>query len=237
MTPILSEARGKKGSNYGKLFNNDDIGRLISKVQSAVITSGTEIEKSIEAACMDAGILIDDLEEFASNPRNGVHIATKKTAKGTDFAAKGKEPDYIVFDLGKERICHIIELKWGTDFDTKKAQGEIAQLRACRDHISARIEFKTSIHMVSFTANSRNRIVEGFKGFVDKDVAMTGHEFCDMLGISYKEIEKPVSRSFMKNRKFFVSEIFKIKEIWPEIMEEIGSNIEFQKALRDAGHS
>ena len=235
MTPKLSEAKGNPHGNYSKIFNSREIGFLISKVQSAVITSGTEIEKSIEDACEKKGILITDIDEFRENPKKGISIATKRTVKGTEFSIDKNEPDYIVFEIGKKRICHIVELKWGTDFDTKKAKGEIVQLKNCGKGIAENIEYMTEIHMVCFTAADREQIHKGFKKFVDKKDAMTGREFCKMLGISFDSIENPIRKSYMPNRKFFIKELFKIKELWPEMMDEIVANREFYKKFK-AGH-
>lgn len=60
---LIRKAKGRKaGSGYSRLFGDDTLGHLMSRVQSAVITSGTELEKLIKARVE----LISDLDYFLS---------------------------------------------------------------------------------------------------------------------------------------------------------------------------
>lgn len=41
---LIKDAEGRKDGGYTRLFGNEELGLLISKVQAAVITAGTELE-------------------------------------------------------------------------------------------------------------------------------------------------------------------------------------------------
>lgn len=121
----LRDAKPKNTSgSYERIFGNPELGALASKIQSAVITSGSELEAMIVAAVPN----IPDLDPFLEQEimPEGVFLATKRQIKksGTlDFA--GSEPDFMVFKRRKKiQACHIVELKDGHVFDAKKAGAE-----------------------------------------------------------------------------------------------------------------
>ena len=71
---------------------------------------------------------VDDLDAFLEQEimPDGVLIARKQQIKRSntlDFA--GAEPDFMVFRRRRNiQFCHIVELKDGHVFDTKKASAE-----------------------------------------------------------------------------------------------------------------
>ena len=57
----FKNAKGRKyGSGYSRLFDNEDLGGLISRIHATVIASGTELEQVIK----DKVAIITDLDEF-----------------------------------------------------------------------------------------------------------------------------------------------------------------------------
>ena len=126
--------RGRIGGGYERLFGDEELGLLISKVQSAVISSGTELEKLIRCKVQT----IEALDEFieAEIMPDGIFLADKKQIKKSERSCNfGSEPDFIIFRRREnQQRCHIVELKDGDNFDTKKAA---AERRSMHDFISA----------------------------------------------------------------------------------------------------
>ncbi len=93
----LRDAKPKNMSgSYKRLFDNVALGELVSKVQSAVISSGSELEATIA----DSVPNIPDLDAFLEHEimPEGVLLARKRQIKRRDtldFA--GSEPDFMVF--------------------------------------------------------------------------------------------------------------------------------------------
>ena len=57
----LSNPKTSSGG-YNRVFNNENLGKLIQKVQSTVISNGNELEKII----LEKSNVINDLDEFLS---------------------------------------------------------------------------------------------------------------------------------------------------------------------------
>ena len=121
---LIKNSIGRKDGGYGRLFGDSALGHLISRVQGAVISSGTELARIIK----DRVKLIDDLDEFLESEimPEGVYVADKlkvKRCKSLNFA--GAEPDFIIFKRRNNiQRCHVVELKDGDSFDTKKSASE-----------------------------------------------------------------------------------------------------------------
>lgn len=185
----LRNARPKNVSgSYERIFDNAELGALISKVQSAVIASGTELEKMIS----DLVSNIDALDAFLEQEimPDGVWLARKRQIKQSDtldFA--GAEPDFMVFKRRQGvQTCHIVELKDGHVFDTKKASAERQAMHRFIEHNAQHIQYRFQAHFCAFNQDDRNIIWEGFKKRIALSEAMTGREFCELLEIDYDAI-------------------------------------------------
>ena len=60
-------------------------------------------------------------------------------------------------------MIHIIELKEGYLFDTKKAAGEKLSLQNFENTIAKKIPFATSIHLCCFNCEDKTLIMQGLK--------------------------------------------------------------------------
>ena len=151
---LIENAKGRKDghSGYSRLLGNEELGCLISKLQSTVISNGTELEKMI----LDRSSLIDELDSFVFKAiegaiPQGVYVCTKKVFKQSKVyyidALKGIEPDLLVFVVEVNRVCKIIELKDGDAFDTndlllsedKRAMCNIA------DFVEIKLEYQGTV--------------------------------------------------------------------------------------------
>ncbi len=122
------------------------------------------------------------------------------------------EPDLLAFDL-VHRICYVIEVKDGDQFDTKKSEGERNTLHSFRSDVASVLPFSFKIYMCSFNAPSKEAIYHGLKHKFPLDELMTGKELCDLLGIDYDEILDIRKQDQEDNIDYFVESLKNIPEI------------------------
>jgi hypothetical protein len=204
---LIKNSKGRKeGSGYQRLFGNSELGFLLSRVQSAVITSGTELEKLI----ISLSNSVNDIDKLIIDLPEGTFLISKSVIKKSKLKSHF-EPDLLIFniDLHKHH-CYIIELKDGDNFDTKKSQGESDLLKEFQSYFSSKIPFTTSIHICCFNQNDKDKIVEGFKKKITKEMAMTGQELCKLLSIDYDNIIKQRSNHQIQNVDYFLDQLLTI---------------------------
>lgn len=105
---------------YKLVFGNAELGVLTSKVHGTTISNGIELEKIIKSMVQN----VPDLDEFLRLDimPDGVFLATKKQIKKCQtLDSNNQEPDFLIFKRrDDEQRCHVIELKAGHAFDTKR---------------------------------------------------------------------------------------------------------------------
>lgn len=218
-----AKPRNTSGS-YERLFDNAALGRLASKVQSAVISSGSELEAMIAQLVPN----IPDLDAFLEQEimPEGVLLARKRQIKQSDtldFA--GSEPDFMVFKRrGGAQTCHIVELKDGHVFDTKKASAERQAMHGFIERNAQYIQYRFQAHFCAFNQNDRRAIWDGFKRRIALDEAMTGREFCTLLEIDYDAIVEARRADGADNVEFFLSELVKIEPIRRQLRDLLGQD-------------
>lgn len=148
----IRDAKGRREdqspSGYSRLFGNIELGNLISRVQGAVISAGTELERLILDRCQR----IRDFDAFVTDLDNrspGIFVATKRQIKNSEVVETKFEPDLLAFDL-VHRKCYVIEVKDGDQFDTKKSEGERHTLHSFVDDVASVFPFSFKISMCSF---------------------------------------------------------------------------------------
>ncbi len=198
---------------YERLFGNAELGLITSKIQSAVIASGTELEQIIVNMVQP----IEDLDEFLKREimPEGVWLGRKqqmKKSKILDFS--DSEPDFIIFKRRtNKQDCHVVELKDGHVFDTKKASAERQAVHGFIERNAQYIQYRVSAHFCAFNQNNKTVIWEGFKKRIAPEEAMTGREFCELLEINYDAIIEQRKADGPNNIEFLLSELIKIAEI------------------------
>ena len=195
---------------YIRLFGNVELGTLASMIQSAVIKSGHELEKIISDKVKN----IDDLDSFLERETmpDGVLIARKRQIRRSNILNfAGAEPDFMVFKRrNRIQTCHIVELKDGHVFDTKKANAERQAMHRFIERIAPHIQYRFQAHFCAFNQDDRNTIWEGFKKRIDLSEAMTGRELCDLLEIDCEAIVAARMADGPDNIVFFLSELLEI---------------------------
>ena len=210
---LIQDSPGRRNGGYERLFGHAELGLLVSKVQGAVISAGTELERLIrrQAAC------IDDLDAFLAQDQmpEGVFLADKKQLKRSQIlTTSAAEPDFLVFRRrSNSSRCHVVELKDGDTFDAKKASGERNALETFVGENARPIPFQVRFHICCFNQGSRQAIVQGFKSRISLDEALTGREFCGLLEMDCDRIVEARKKDQEANLAFFMDEISKIRDM------------------------
>ncbi len=205
---LIENSKGRiEGGGYERLFGNQKLGHLLSRVQATVISSGTELEKLIVSHCKT----IQDVDAFLSTEfESGTYVISKAVIKKSSLRSN-LEPDILIFKIeGSKHHCFIIELKDGDTFDTKKAEGEKSLLLKFQNHISSKIRFTTSVHVCCFNQLEKNEIVRGFKNKITKEMAMTGLELCIILDLDYANIVTSRIHQQIQNTNYFINQLLEI---------------------------
>lgn len=211
----IVDTKGRKdgGSGYARVMQNKTLEKLLSRVHATVIRNGNELERIIvnKSNCIeDLDIFIDNVTE--ARQEDGVYLCNKKVLRKSNLKIKGIEPDLLIFVVQKKRVCKVIELKDGDNFNTKKSQGEKEHLEAFVEKISPNIPFVTKYYVCSFNQNNKEEICKGFKGVFDIEHILTGKELCDILNIDYEKIVKQRAEDGKYNFDYFIDEVLKIEE-------------------------
>ena len=219
MALLRAAAPRNTSGAYERLFGDPQLGALASKVQSAVISSGNELERMIAARVTN----IEDLDEFLVREimPEGVFVARKRQMKQCqtlDFA--GAEPDFMVFKRRhNNQACHIIELKDGHVFDTKKASAERQAMHGFIERNARHIQYRFQAHFCAFNQDDRHAIWDGFKRRITLEEAMTGREFCELLEIDYDAIVATRQADGPDNADYFLSELVRIEPVRQRLLD------------------
>lgn len=227
----LSETPGrplKKGgaAAYMRCFGNEELSVLLSRVQSLIIRSGVELESLVIGEL--EGSLIEDLDVFLSDQimQPGVKVATKKVIKAAQqVVGNNIEPDFMIFERTlTTQQCYVIELKDGHEFDTKSSAKERSNLV---DFLAANADvlkyYQKHGKICGFNAASREEIQQGFKRMISIEEAMTGREFCDLLGIDYQKIADVRANDRAANFNYLVDNLLNIDAIKSRIDSRLDS--------------
>jgi hypothetical protein len=205
---------GRKDGGYTRVLGNKELGALISRVHSASISSGHELEKIIsEKSGLFLVKTVGEMESLLANGekfKKEIYIIPKKIVKKSKFKLEKHEPDFLIIKK-KDRKLYITELKDGDAFDTKKSAGEVEALRAFKNHIN--VPYTKILLVCCFNQTDRKKIIQGFKNQIKLSEAFTGQEFCELIGIDYQTIVKERNEKYPKeNIQFFCEELLKIEE-------------------------
>ena len=212
------------GGAYDRCFGDVNLGRLISRIQSLIISNGYELEKIITSGVQDR--LISNLDEFLSRQimEEGIRVAIKKDIKKSNkIEGHSIEPDFLIFERVKStQNCYIVELKDGHEFDTKSSSKEQGNLHTFLSKNAMALQYYQSFcKIVGFNAKTKEEIRTGFKNKIDINQAMPGKEFCKLLGLDYKGIVRNRALDAEANFENFVDELLKIESVRIAIIKRL----------------
>ena len=212
----IEDAAGRAtGSGYERLVGDAELGHLLSRVQAAVISSGAQLESLIKSktalvANVDAFLDLDLMPE-------GVFVVDKQVLKRSQkLNYAGAEPDFVVFKRrGGQQLCHVIELKDGDTFDTKKAAAEHRAMHTYISKNAQHLPFIVQAHICCFNQESREAIVAGFKRRIPYEEAMTGREFCALLELDYEAIRQERAADAQANLDYLIRAFLALPAVKP----------------------
>jgi hypothetical protein len=183
-----TKGRADANSGYARLLGQPELGKLISILHATVIRTGNELDYILEANTPTE--LKTDLDT-AINYKGGMFAPNIQIVFHPNIHGGEDKPgiraDIVVFDHEK-KIAKVIEVKDGDTFDTKKASGELASMRAFADWIIKKTGYPANYFFCCFNQDSKEAIVKGAKNRFGIANAMTGKELCEILHIDYNNI-------------------------------------------------
>jgi hypothetical protein len=210
----ISETKGRVDANsgYTRLFGDQQLGQLVSRVHATVIRTGNELERIIEIET--PAELKTTLEHILNQDelfKSDLQVVYRCKMPGIS-GGFGGTIDLAVFDHAKQKVI-IIELKDGDTFDTKKASGELVSMIKFADWITERTGYDAEYYFCSFNQDDKEAIVKGAKNRFDIRHAMTGRELCVILGIDYDELCEKRKSQQSENMDYFLGELIKIHNV------------------------
>jgi len=212
---LISDMREHFSSSYTKLFGIEELGLLITKIHSTLISSGTELERIITSSVKKKQ-LVQDLDKFINSTytnkiNNGTYLVTKKVLKNSKLFEGKINVDFLIFDITNEyKKCHIIELKSHSTLDTKKSYAEKLNLIQFHYMFSKKIDFNTNIFLCTFYEEDKQSIYNNLKKNFDIGELLTGKELTSLLGINYNSLIKIINKNQSDNLDFVYKHFLKI---------------------------
>lgn len=221
---------GRDDGGYTRLFGDAKLGALISRTHGACISSGIMLEKSILEHAKSNAFLIEDLDEFLRPDLlcEGVFLASKRAIKRSKIIDSPKsEPDFVIFERrGLRQHCYVVELKDGDAFDTKKSSGERGTIHGFVNRLAPHVRYTVSVHFCCFNQDDKDAIVNGLKRRITHEEAMTGKEFCALLGIDYEDFVQRRRENQSERFQDFIQCLLDI----PSVRAEIEAGLEREAA-------
>ena len=209
MVQIIDSFPGRRDGNYSVIFGDNDLGSLMSAIHATSIRMGTELEhiiielsKVIEPVHLDAF--------FNKTLKPGVYIIPKRTMQ--DKRLKFDQvPDLLVVNVDKN-TCKIVEVKLGNNFDTKKSQGEVDNLTRYAAKLDRATTYRVSFSVCMWYAKDKLEVITGFKGTLTEAQALTGAEFCQIVGIDFQAVNSRIASHQQSNREFLFRQVEQIRK-------------------------
>lgn len=217
-----SKGRGNENSGYVRVVGLPALGQLLSRIQATVIRNGNELEHILKQQCPYYSVEAK-LGDIPNLLDGGKQIQVFFSYKHERIGETSIVGDVTVVDH-KWRIVHIVELKDGDTFDTKKSSGELASITILANALAEKLGYIAQAHFCSFNQNSKEAIVTGAKGRFDRDVAMTGAELCGLIGVNYNKIRELRKADKAENFDYLLSELLAIPEVKLRIEEMLGKD-------------
>lgn len=182
-------------------------GRIITKAQSTLITSGHDLERMVKMQ-LEPWMPGDDF--FNNENKPGIYYSTAKKLRelcpNLDIP-KERLPDLLIVDNREgRRIIYFIELKIGDAFDTKKANAEQESIERFSNELSSQLDYKTHIFVCSFFAKDIQSMYIGWKEKISRTNLITGMELCNKFGMDFDAIEAAFEADKVLNMKDFAAD-------------------------------
>lgn len=222
---LIDKGGRKDGkSNYGRLFGNTELGQLLSRIHSAMIRSGYELEEILADQVQPDWLVpveqvIKSIQNGASGDLPKMTVAFKDKALNRKAGYEG-QADVVVFDH-EARLGYVFELKLGDNFDTKKSSGELGPLERCRTRLANQTGYTIQLFVCCFHQHDTETIWRGLKKRFSRDQVMTGRELCRLLDLDYEWVLFAHGSRGTDNMRMLAGRLLAIPAMRALILEEI----------------
>ena len=143
-----SKGRGNENSGYVRVVGSPALGQLLSRVQATVIRNGNELEHILKQQCpyYSVGVKLDDVPNLLDASKQVQVFFSYKHERIGETSIVG---DVTVVDHNL-RIVHIVELKDGDTFDTKKSSGELTSITILAKALALKLSYAAKVHFCAF---------------------------------------------------------------------------------------
>ena len=189
--------KNKSSGSYLRLIGNNEYAQLMTKIQSAVISQGKELEKEINALICEKypEQVIKKLSDFMNlishdHIKKEFYFLDVKIYRQFLKNSKIKEiksPDFVIIFIYKNFV-YVVELKEGYDFDTKKSAGEKEHLEKIQKDLQTVLpKFNVKYYFCSFYAENIDQMYNGLKKEFNKNNLWTGKDFFKFISLDYNK--------------------------------------------------
>ena len=222
-------------SGYYRLTGDVKIAELFQKVQSTLISAGTELEHYIEKYCkyevckVKETTISEKTGKALKNPRQIPHttptvemviknylekvnsyfpklrISKEELKEITDYDLASKKNIEIDGVWVVDGKIIITEYKDGFALDTKKSDGEIKMFKILEDFFKS---FDAEIYIVLW--NLKNIINNSIKSLEADKYVITGKDFSKLVGLDFDQLNKERNKDQKINEEYCIN---KFKEI------------------------
>lgn len=211
-----------KKSGYYNVFGDEKIAEMIRKIQSTTIRNGNELEHII-FSLIDYQVLLGSIttenilrriiqgEDFCVSS----WVLSKRELNSVGINLSGKNATKVDMLLYRGGELYIMELKQGEALDTKKSQSEIESLNMVKEYFN-RLKIEAHPKLILWVSDDIKN--SSIKTNQNREYIITGREACDIIGISYEDVEEVRRRDQEDNKKWLFEMIFEI--IDPNIIDE-----------------
>lgn len=207
--PKISDSKGRSDENsgYARLFGNQQLGQLMSRVQATVIRTGNELENFLEKETPNwiKTDFASALYGMLPLPDIQVVFQAKMPPFGED---RGEKTDIVVIKHAKKN-AFVVELK----------DGELKIMTRFASWLAEKTGYITNFYFCSFNQSNKQAIIAGAKGRFDASHAVTGRELCNILSIDYDTLRAKRQQEQPENLRYFINELLRIEEIRKLIKE------------------
>ena len=229
-----------KNSGYYRLVENKQIAELFRAAHSTVISNGTELEHFIQNNCpykvykteyskysLKTGKPVKNPQKIEGTTPTIKTVFQKYNENENCYFPKIKisKEDFIKYGVNlksKKNIeldgvwivdgkIYIVEIKDGSDFDTKKSDGEIQMFKYIKKLFR---DYNIQINIVLW--NLENPDNHSVKSLEVGEYITTGRLFSEQVGLSFDDIVELRRKDSVNNESYVIEKIREIIKVYDE---------------------
>ncbi len=190
----IREAKGNPHSNYHLLFGDPNLAYLMSKIHSAMISTGNQLGSVLGAVIPpDKMTTLEDIK--AGNAQHNLEVVARPLGK--------RYTDYAIFKHTQSQI-YVVKLISAQQYDLVKGP----LIRSRNEDVLSQLLRETGYSfgypiICGFFADEVDEVLRCMLDpDLDENLVWTGRDFCKFLGIEYDDVLKHIARDQEDNREY-----------------------------------